>query len=214
MNVTRHEDHRHQDPEEVRQWLEETDPALARRAAREGAPILWGAEVGVAADGFPGRGYARVGQAATAAVPGPHTRVNPIAAVSAGGPARFMTDRGARGGALFVEFVRRRLRSTAGEVFLIVDRLRAHEDGPVAEGLGRHRDCIEVFSLPRRAPGLNPEEYLPNDLKGQVKSEGLPETKGDLRSRMQRFMHRLVHLPGHVMSYFQHPCVRYAADNT
>ena len=209
--------HRHQDPGEVRQWLEETYPAIARRAAREGATILWGDEVGVAADEFSGCGYARVGQAATVEVPGPHIRVNQVAAVSAGGQVRFMTYTGAMDGALFMEFLRRLLRSTAGKVFLIVDRLRAHEDGRVAEWLGRHRDRIEVFYLPRRAPELNPEEYLHNDLKGQVESEGLPDTKEGMRSRIQRFMHRLVHLPDHIRSYFQHPCVQYAAglaDNT
>src|SRR5262249_28230501 len=45
--------HRHQDPEEVRQWLEETYPAIERRAAQEGATIFWGDEVGVAADEYP-----------------------------------------------------------------------------------------------------------------------------------------------------------------
>ena len=44
---------RDQDPEEVRLWLEETYPAIAARAEREGAEIHWGDEVGVAADPRP-----------------------------------------------------------------------------------------------------------------------------------------------------------------
>src|SRR5262245_55251548 len=32
---------RDQDPEEVRRWIDEEDPAIERRAAREGAVILW-----------------------------------------------------------------------------------------------------------------------------------------------------------------------------
>ena len=47
---------RDQDPEEVRQWLEETYPAIEARADREGAEIHWGDEVGVAADQQPARG--------------------------------------------------------------------------------------------------------------------------------------------------------------
>ena len=46
---------RDQDPEEVRQWLEETYPAIEQRARREGAEIHWGDEVGVAADQQPAR---------------------------------------------------------------------------------------------------------------------------------------------------------------
>src|SRR6266571_3598783 len=51
-----------QDPEEVRQWLEETYPAVEARAAAEGATIHWCDETGVAADEHPGTGYARQGQ--------------------------------------------------------------------------------------------------------------------------------------------------------
>jgi len=41
----------------------------------------------------------------------------------------------------------------------------------------------------------------------------LPNTKGELRSHMQRFMNKLRWLPGHVRNYFKHPCmlVRMAA---
>ena len=59
----------HQDPEEVRQWLEETYPAIEERAAREGAKIHWCDEVGVAADRHPARGYAPQGEPATLGVP-------------------------------------------------------------------------------------------------------------------------------------------------
>ena len=69
---------------------------------------------------------------------------------------------------------------------------------------------IELFYLPRYAPELNATEYLNNDLKGQVNAAGLPDNKEELRSRMQRFMHKLQRLPQHVRSYFKHPCMLYA----
>src|SRR5512135_1061039 len=52
---------RRQDPEEVRRWLEETYPAIAARARREGAAISWCDETGVAADEHPRYDYARKG---------------------------------------------------------------------------------------------------------------------------------------------------------
>jgi transposase len=206
--------HRHQDPEEVRHWLEETYPAIERRATAEGATIFWGDELGVAADAFAGSGYARQGQAATVEVPEPHLRVNQMAAVSNRGQVRFLTYTGAMDAALFLVFLGRLARSTVGKVFLIVDRLKAHKDGQVAAWLAAHREGIEVFYLPRRAPERNPQEYVNNDLKGQVDAEGLPDSKEELRWRIQRFMHRLVHLPEHVRNYFKHPCVQYAAGPT
>ena len=97
------------------------------------------------------------------------------------------------------------------KVFLIVDRLKAHEAKAVKDWAAEHRGRIELFLLPRYSPERNPEEYLNNDLKGAINSSGLPGSEEELRSRMERFMSQLRHLPGHVRNYFQHPCVQYAA---
>ena len=202
---------RDQDPEEVRQWLEETYPAIAARAQREGAEIHWGDEVGVAADQLPARGYAPQGEPATLEVPDRHVRANQISTITNTGAVRFMTYAQTMTAALFIVFLGRLLRSTTGKVFLIVDRLRAHMTPEVQDWLAAHRQRIEVFYLPTYAPELNPDEYLNNDLKGRVNESGLPHNKQEVRSRMQGFMRRLLHLPEHVMNYFCHPCVQYAA---
>jgi transposase len=202
---------RDQDPEEVRQWLEETYPAIAARAEREGAEIHWCDEVGVAADEHPARGYAPEGEPATLDVPDRHLRANQISTITNAGKVRFMTYTQTMTAALFLVFLGRLLRSTTGKVFLIIDRLRAHKTPEVAAWLAAHRDRIEVFDLPRYAPELNADEYLNNDLKGQVNEAGLPHNKHEVRSRIQAFMRKLLHLPQHVMKYFQHPSVQYAA---
>jgi len=202
---------RDQDPEEVRQWLEETYPAIETRAEQEGAEIHWGDEVGVAADQQPARGYAPQGERATQDVPDPHIRANQISTISNHGEVRFMAYTSTMTAALFLVFLGRLLRSTTGKVFLIVDRLRAHMTPAVQAWVAAHQDRIEVFYLPRYAPEVNPDEYLNNDLKGQVHKSGLPHNKGEVRSHIQEFMRRLNHLPEHVMSYFQHPSVQYAA---
>ena len=68
-----------------------------------------------------------------------------------------------------------------------------------------------MFYLPRRAPELNPVEYLNNDMKSGVNAEKLPEDKKELRSNIQWFMQRLAKLPEHVISYFSNPFIQYAA---
>jgi transposase len=200
-----------QDPEEIRQWLEETYPAIEKRAIRESAEIYWCDETGAKADEHPGYGYAREGQPATTNVPGPHISMNSISAISNTGRVRFMTYPRTMNAALFLVFLGKLLRSTTGKVFLIVDRLQAHQTPAVKAWVAAHAERLELFSLPRRAPERNPDEYLNNDLKGQVNAEGLPDSKQDLRSRIQTFMRKLLHLPEHVRSYFLHPHVQYAA---
>ena len=116
-----------------------------------------------------------------------------------------MTYANAMNAALFLVFLGRLLRGTTGKVFLMVDRLQAHQTPAVRAWVAARHDRLELFPLPRRAPELN------NDLKGGVNAAGLPASKKDLRSRIQQFMRRLLHLPEHVRNYFQHPCVQYAA---
>ena len=103
------------------------------------------------------------------------------------------------------------MRSTGKKVFLILDHLKAHDAAAVADWAARHAERIELFPLPKRAPELNADEYLNNDVKGNVNAAGLPHDKPELRSRIQTFMRRLLHWPEHVRSYFQHPHAQYAA---
>lgn len=203
---------RDQDADEVHRWLEETYPAIEERARQEKAAIYWGDEVGVAADQQPARGYAPQGEAATMDVPDPHIRANQISAISNEGKVHFMTYLGTMNAALFVLFLQRLLYSTTGKVFLIVDRLRAHTTPAVAAWLRTHRERLELFYLPCYAPELNADEYLNHDLKEKVNAAGLPHNKGEMRSRIQGFMRKLLHLPHRVMSYFMHPSAQYAAN--
>lgn len=202
---------RDQDPAEVRAWLRQTYPAIEARAYQEGAEIHWGDETGVAADEHAGYGYARQGQAARVEVPDSHIRVNMISTVTNEGTVRFMTYTRAMTAALFIVFLGRLLQATRRKIFLIVDRLKAHEAEEVKTWVAAQADRLELFYLPRRAPELNADEYLNNDLKGSVNAEGLPQNKGELQTRMEAFMHKLRQLPEHIKNYFQHPQTQYAA---
>jgi transposase len=200
-----------QEPEEVRAWLEQEYPGIERQAGEEGAEIHWCDETGVAADEHPRCGYARQGQAATVEVPDSHLRVNVISTVSNAGEVHFLTYTGTMNAARFIGFLGQLLRETAGKIHLITDRLSAHDCAAVAEWVSARLDRIEVHFLPRRSPELNPDEYLNNDLKGNVHAAGLPSNKTELGAQIQAFLDKLLQVPEHVRSYFRHPCVQYAA---
>jgi transposase len=202
---------RQQDPDEVQQWLEETYPAIEAQAAREDAEILWTDEVGVAADHHPGCGYAREGERATMEMPKPHIRVNQITAISNEGTVRFMTYQSSLTAAVFLLFLTKLVAAAGRKILLIADRLQAHKTPEVEAWLQEHQSKIEVFYLPPYSPEMNPVEYLNNDMKGTVNEAGLPEDRGTLHTRIMTFMEQLASLPEHVISYFLHPWVQYAA---
>jgi transposase len=202
---------RKQDPDELLEWLETTYPAIEQRAREEDAEILWCDETGVAADHHPGCGYAPRGEASTMKVPAPHIRVNQITAISNQGTSRFMTYKGMLNAALFLVSLGWLLRSTSGKLFVIADRLPAHDSAGVWEWLEQHKERIALFYLPRYSPEEKPVEDLNNDLKGNVNEAELPGNRPTLQSRMRGFMRKLLHVPTHVMNYFLRPSVQYAA---
>ncbi len=137
--------------------------------------------------------------------------MNTISAISNAGSVRFMTYSRSMSSALFIVFLGRLLRGTTGKIFLIVDRLQTHVSGAVTSWVADHADRLELVYLPCSAPELNVDEYLNNDLKGQIHEQGLSSSLGELRSRFQKFLRKLIHFPDHVRSYFQAPLVQYAA---
>jgi transposase len=200
-----------QEPEEVREWLQNEYPEIEELAEQEDAVILWCDEMGVAADEHPRYAYAREGQRATMEVPDSHIRVNVISALSNSGEIHFMTYTDTMKGKRFIGFLEQLSRESNRKVYVIADRLNAHDCEAVWDWVDEHYDRVELYFLPRRAPELNPDEYLNNDLKGNVHAAGLPNNESELGQQVRAFLDTLLHLPEHVMSYFQHPCVQYAA---
>src|SRR2546426_716801 len=91
-----------QEPAEVRQWLEQTYPALEERAEAEGADLYWCDEMGVGIDTYAGRGYGRPDHPPIKEVTGTHTRVNAVSAINNQGRAHFLTFTGSLDAAVFI----------------------------------------------------------------------------------------------------------------
>jgi transposase len=202
-----------QDPEEVRRWLEQECPKVAEQAKAEGAEIHWGDETGVEPDAGQQRGYAPPSEPPEKAVPGKRFRVNMISTITNEGKLRFMLYDETMTGALFLLFLKRLVAGATRKIILIVDRLKAHASEEVQMWLYNHRDQLELVALPGYAPERNPDEYLNNDLKGNLNADGPAETPQELAGKMRGFMQRLGKLREHIRAYFEHPKVAYAALN-
>jgi transposase len=137
--------------------------------------------------------------------------VNLIAAITNQGKVQFLTYQGTMNGALFIVFLMRLLQDATKKVFLIVDNLSVHISQEVNRWLADKKDRIEVFTLPKYAPERNPDEYLNCDVKGNVNSDGLPNSREELHAKVETFMTMLAGLPGRIISYFKHRFIAYAA---
>ena len=131
--------------------------------------------------------------------------------VSNQGKVRFMIYCGHMTAKLFIVFLARLTDGADKKIFLIVDNLKLHEAAAVREWVADHQERIELFPIPKYSPELNPDEYLNCDVKANIHDKGLPHTREELKETLLGFMRMLAKLPPRVASYFQHPCIHYAA---
>lgn len=195
----------------INDWLETEYPAIAARAKREGAVIYWGDETGVSNQDQVGRGYAPKGQTPILTQTAKKFGTSMISAVTNRGHCRFMLYEGALNVALFLAFLKRLIRDNPHKVFLVVDNLKVHHALKVTAWAEKNKSRIELFYLPPYAPEHNPDEYLNNDLKQQIKNKPKPESRPVLVKATASVMRSIQKQPHRVQSYFHARQVRYAA---
>lgn len=196
----------------VRRWLDEEYPAIAEKARRERAEIHWGDETGLRSDDVNGRGYAPRGKTPTRRMKGTPEKINMISTVTNKGKVRFMFYRESLNVRVLKRFLERLLRDTGGrKVYLILDNLRVHRAAAVRSWAEERADRIEIFYLPSYSPDLNPDEYLNNDLKGEVNRRADSRHKGKLAKTALSAMRRIQKKPSRVRKYFDAEPIRYAS---
>jgi hypothetical protein len=158
-----------------------------------------------------GRGYSRVGKTPVLPVGGTRFSVNQISTITNQGKVHFMTYKGTMNSALFLVFLGQLIKDAKKKVFLVVDNLSVHISKEVEAWLAQRKDRIELFTLPKYSPELNPDEYLNCDVKGNINDDGLPNSREELHSKLEDFMAKLAGLPQRIISYFKHRFIAYAA---
>jgi len=197
--------------EAVREWLERTYPAIARRAKAQGCEIQWADETGLSSRANYGRSFAPRGHTPVIRRPGKRFSYSMISSLTNQGKLRFMIYEGALKAPIFLDFLQRLVREAARKLFVIVDNLPVHRAHRVTAWLQNHADQIELFYLPSYAPEHNPDEFLNNDLKQAMARRRTPRDKAALKSSLTSYMRSLQRCPAKVRAFFQVPSVRYAA---
>jgi transposase len=198
-------------PAAIAAWLERHYPAIAKRAKAQGAVIYWGDETKISNQDQIGRTYAPKGQTPVVTRTAKRISQSMISAVSNRGLLRFMLYDGALNARLFVIFLRRLTKDAGQKIVLIVDNLKVHHAKPVQDWVAAHGHEIELCYLPAYAPDHNPDEYLNNDLKQQLRRQPQPASKGELVNDTRAVLRAIQRSPDRIRSYFTPKPVRYAA---
>jgi transposase len=199
-------------PEKIREWLDERYPAIAARAKRERAVVLWLDQTGLRSDAAVAATWAPVGQTPVVPKSGKRFTVNAMAAISNKGEMYFTVFEGGFNVHVMIEFLDRLVRQLNRKVHLIVDGHPSHRAHLLRDWLAERRERIEMHFLPGYAPELNPVELLNADVKIHVTARTGARTQAELAASARTHMRRRQNQPDRVKAFFRKPPVRYAAD--
>ncbi|MEV5544292.1 IS630 family transposase [Saccharopolyspora shandongensis] len=203
-----------QDPEAVRRWLEEDYPAIAARARREGAVVLWLDQTGIRSDAAVGRTWAPTGQTPVVGKTGKRFSVNAMCAIGNKGELYFTVYTGSFNAGVFLPFLDRLTRHLDRKVHLIVDGHGVHHRKTVQKWIAENAEAIEMHFLPGYSPELNPDEIRGADLKRAVSTNAAPKTPAELEHAVRSFLHRLQKLPHRIRSTSANPKSATPPDTT
>ena len=134
-----------------------------------------------------------------------------ITSISNKGLMRWMVFKGALDARHFKKFLVRLVRTTKHKVFLIVDNLRVHHAKVLVPYLEKNMPRIELFFLPSYSPELNPVEVANADLKQAIGKLAPARQELQMTKASDTHLRSVQRRPAHVIEYFLHPDVYYAA---
>ena len=198
---------------EVKKWLEESYPAIKKRAKKESAAIHWGDETGCKNQCNHGRSYAPKGKTPVKEQMSKSFKINMISTITNQGKVQFMLYSENMNAEKLIEFLQQLIKSSEQKIFLILDNLRVHHCHIVKTWLSEAeiKRQLEVFFLPSYSPERNPDEYLNCDLKHGLSEKPAPKNVEELQQNVENHMNTLKNSPDRVMKYFKHKDILYAA---
>lgn len=203
---------REQDPEEVREFVEQKLPEVQKQAEAEDAQLHFLDEVGVKAQDQIGTSYAPEGETPVLEVPKTHMEQDVISSVTPDGELFYWPFPGTMTAPTFIAFLEHLVAQASTKIMVFADRHPAHEAQAVAQWLEGRESEIELHWLPRYAPECNPDEFLNNDLKQELDNEPMPENTSALRDTICSILDRIAGMSDRIRGYFQQTVIDFVLN--
>ena len=201
-----------QDPEAVKQWLQEGWPAIRAEAKAAGAVVYFGDESNLRSDAHRGTTWGIKGETPVVPKTGRRFSLNLLSAVSPRGELRFMVTDKRVNAETFIEFLRRLLVGAERPIYLVLDGHPVHRSKKVRQFVERQDGRLKLFTLPSYSPELNPDELVWNVIKRKVSGRTTIESKDAMRSLVRSALRKLQRSTETLKRLFHEKHVAYIID--
>jgi transposase len=198
------------DPQEIEYFLNTKFPKIQRLAARLGADIGFQDESGVGITTRHGKTWGLRGETPVVKVGMERGGYNVMSVVTAEGEMRYSVKEGNINGEVFIGFLKHLVQGRERPLILLADHATFHSSKPVRDFVRAHRTQVRIFFLPKRAPELNPDEQVWNEVKANRIGKQPVKDKKDLKKRLYSALGSLQKKTKRILSFFHLPDTRYA----
>ena len=115
-------------------------------------------------------------------------RCNVISTITNRGTSRFWVFTGRFTADVFIDFIKRLVRTSERKVFLIMDRHPTHRAKQVKRWLAKYPKHIRLFSLPPYSPERTPDQYLNHDVKSNAVGRERPQGQQEMVSNVCAYL--------------------------
>jgi transposase len=202
---------RNRDPGEVERFLDEKFPRIQRLADKLGADIGFEDEAGVGIMTRSGRTWGLVGKTPVVRVGMKRGGDNVLSMVTPEGEMKYSVTADSVDSVHYIEFLKNVIRGRECPLILLVDRISFHRSQEVRDFVRAYRAQLRIFFLLRRAPQMNPDEQVWNEIKNHRIGKQPVENKNDLKKRLYSALRSVQKNTGRILSFFQLPATQYAS---
>jgi transposase len=200
------------DEQEIEYFLNVKFPKIQRLAKKINADIGFQDESGVGIMTRYGKTWGLRGETPVIKVSMKRGGYNVISIVTPEGKMQYSVKEGNINSEVFIDFLKQLIKGRDRPLILLVDHAKFHGSKAVRKFVRAHRSKLRIFFLPKRAPELNPDEQVWNDVKTNHIGKQPVKDKTDLKKRLYSVLRSLQKNTQRILSFFQLPDTKYAAQ--
>lgn len=201
------------DEQEVESFLKTKFPRLHRLANQLGADIGFEDEAGLGVMTRSGWTWGAVGDTPELAVSMERKGYHRLSMITPAGTLQYTVTTARVNSELYTQFLFELIDRRERPLVLLVDHAAFHDSNAVRDFVRAHRQKLRIFFLPRRAPDLNPDEHVWNEIKHRRVGKQPVKNQKALGKRIFDALKSLQSCTDRVKSFFEVPDTQYASAN-